>query len=208
MFKKIALVGAAAALAFTTIGVGAASAGTPPINGTGKVGTCPTTGQIKIKPPLVGFPVTDTTPPGTVAVKTKPPTGFVGPCPGATGDGLNVLSAKSKGGESTPHSSCSGLAGTATNVLTLTVKWKTATGTPKLNPSTLTITSETGGITGDGHGSFDVSGTVTAGSFNGDAVSGHVETDQTITDIVAACNAKGLQKNTFGLNGLSTTTIG
>src|SRR5262245_49148829 len=85
------------------------------------------------------------------------------------------------------------------NTLTLTVKWKTD-GAVSLNPSTITITSETGGTSTSppNHGQFDVSGTVTAGSFAGDNVTVHIVTDQDLNEILGACGAKGLKKITFG----------
>jgi hypothetical protein len=177
------------------------------VDGAGSVGTCATTGKIGLKPALVGFPNPDTSPPDTVKVQTKNPKNVV--CTGTrTGDGANVVSASSKGGGTTPHSSCSALAGTTSSTLTLTVKWKTVKGTPKLNPSTITTTSQTGGVSGDGmHGTFDITGTVTAGSFTGDSVTAHVETDQLLSDVLAACNGKGIKKISFGANGASSVTI-
>ena len=80
LFTALATVGA---LAFTAVPVGA---GTPPPPGTGKVGTCPISGQISIKPGLVS----GGTLPTTTKIKTKPVKGTVPPCPGATGDGLDV----------------------------------------------------------------------------------------------------------------------
>jgi len=78
---------------------------------------------------------------------------------------------------------------------------KTAKGTPKLNPSTVSITTQMGGISSSppNHGQFDVTGTVTAGSFLGDAVSATIITDQDLNEIGVACNGKGLKKITFGM---------
>jgi len=183
--------------------VGASPARAAGIDGTGGVGTCPTTGKISIKPALNNGPDAG---PGLVKVQTKPTKGGV--CTGGTGDGANVISGQSKGSETTTTSLCTGLLGTVHNTLTLTVKWKTAKGTPKLNPSTVTITTETGGVSGDGHGTFDVSGTVTAGSFNGDTVTAHVETDQSVSDVTALCGGKGVKKLTWGGKPGSDNVLG
>ena len=205
MIRRIALLGATVVLALSTIGVSTAGAAAG-INGVGGVGSCPTAGKIGLKPALAGFPNPDNSPPGTTSVSTKGVKNAV--CTGTrTGDGLNVISGASKGKGTTMHSSCSGLVGTQPSNIQLIVKWKAAKGTPKLNPSTITITSTTGGATGDGHGQFDATGSVTAGSFLGDAVTAHIETDAPIADILAQCNGSGIKKITFGANGLSSTTI-
>ena len=171
----------------------AAPAGAAGIDGTGTVGTCPTAGKIGIKPPLV-FAGTS---PDTLKIGTKTPK--LATCSGGTGDGAHVLSAKGKGGGPGMNNDCLGLQGTMSNTLTLTVKWKTD-GAVKLNASTITITSETGGTstTPPNHGQFDVTGTVTAGSFAGDNVTAHIVTDQDLNEILGACGAKGLKKITFG----------
>lgn len=204
MIRKMLLTASAAALVFAGVGIAAPSAfaGAPPINGVGHVGTCNDTGSIKLKPALTNAG----SGPGTVKVAEK---SSGGPCSGASGDGAHVISSSAKGGENTTTSACTSLLGTAHNTLTLTVKWKTD-GTEKLNSSTITITSETGGTggTGGAYGTFDVSGTVTAGSFNGNAVTAHVTTDQTITTLGAECGAKGIKSITFkGVGGPSTTTL-
>jgi len=169
------------------------------IDGTGSV-NCPDVGQIKIKPALVN----GGTSADSLKIKTKSDSGCTG-----TGDGANVISAKGKGTGTGTTNDCGALIGPQPSNLTLTVKWKTAKGTPKLNPSTLTITSQTGTVTGTGHGEFDVTGTVTAGSFNGNNVTAQVITDQTaVTDILGACGAKGLKKITFGLKPGSDAALG
>jgi hypothetical protein len=211
LFTAFATVGA---LVFAAV---PASAGAPPVNGTGKVGTCATTGQIAIKPALVtGGTATSS----ATKIKTKPPKGAVGPCPGATGDGLDVVSAQSSGVSTGTGNDCGTLLGSQPSNLVLTVKWKmskTAVN-KKIAPSTITIATQTGGVsvTPPAHGQFDVTGSVTAGSFSGDAVSATVITDQDLTEIGAACGGKGLKKITFGLKaskddaqlGSGSTTIG
>jgi hypothetical protein len=168
-----------------------------PIDGTGSVGNCPTRGIIKIIPGLVN----GGTLPDVIKVKTKPPKGFIGPCPGASGDGANVVAGKGKGEGTGTANDCGNLLGPQPSNIVLTVKWKVAKGTPKLNPSTVSITTQTGGISSSppSHGQFDVSGTVTAGSFLGDTVTASLITDQDLVEIAAACAAKGLKKITFGI---------
>ena len=120
---------------------------------------------------------------------------------GASGDGANVVGAKGKGEGTGAMNDCTTLLGSQPSNIVLTVKWKTAKGTPKLNPSTVSITTQMGGISSSppNHGQFDVTGTVTAGSFLGDAVSATIITDQDLNEIGVACNGKGLKKITFGM---------
>ncbi len=79
------------------------------------------------------------------------------------------------------------------------------------------ITSQTGGLstTPAGHGQFDATGTITAGSFAGSTVTAHVVTDQDAVELGAACTGKGLKKETSagqkaskddGLIGSGSTT--
>jgi hypothetical protein len=161
------------------------------VNGTGTVGTCPTTGKISIKPGLVN----GGTSPDTLKIGAKNPKGVN--CSGGTGDGAHVISGTSKGTGSNTANACATLNGTQSSNIMLTVKWKTDNGT-KLNPSTLSLTSQTGGISPNVHGQFDVTGTVTAGSFTGDNVSAHIETDQDLVEVANACAGKGLKKISFG----------
>jgi len=193
MKRKLPVMFAAFVLSFTV----ASSVWAVGIDGVGSVGTCPTRGLVKIKPGLV----TGGTLPDALKVITKPPKGFVGPCPGASGDGSNVVGAKGKGDGTGAMNNCTALLGSQPSNIVLTVKWKTAKGTPKLNPSTVSITTQTGSIstTPPNHGQFDVAGTVTAGSFLGDTVTATLITDQDLNDIGAACGAKGLKKITFGI---------
>jgi hypothetical protein len=188
-----ALVGVATIL---IIGASPASAGG--IDGTGTTGACVTTGQIKFKPALT----TTGMGAGGVKIKSKGST-----CTGGTLDGVHVTASKGKGIGTTASTNCTGLVGTQMNMFSIVIKWKTD-GTVKLNPSTVTITSTTGGLTMDGHGSFDATGSVTMGSFNGAPVTAHVETDQLATDIATACGGKGVKKITFGLNGNSSINVG
>lgn len=191
--KRVVL---AAGLMVLSSGVAMAAA---PIDGSGTVGTCVVSGSIKIKPALKNGNV------GPAALKAKAKGKET--CSGGTGDGANVISIKAKGTATTTTSDCSGLAGTTPSTLVLTVKWKVAPGTQKVNPSTVTFTSQTGGVTGDNHGQFDLSGTVTGGSFNGNPVTAHIETDQLVLDLLNECGDKGIKKITFGLNGLSNTQL-
>lgn len=171
--------------AAATVMTGAAMAAG--IDGTGTVGTCPVTGQIKIKPALK----TGGTDPGALKVKGK------GTCSGGTMDGATIASMKVKGTGTTTSTDCVNLVGVQPADIEATVKWKVSPGSDKLNPSTIKFTSQTGGVTMDGHGSFDVTGTVTAGSFTGNPVTAHIETDLPVADILTACGAKGVKKIVF-----------
>src|SRR5262249_46211667 len=113
-----------------------------------------------------------------------------------TGDGAHVVSGAGKGGGTGDTNDCGSLQGTTTTNLTLTVKWKTD-GTVSLNPSTITLTSQTGGVSGN-RGTFDAPGTITAGSFTGHAVTAHIVTDQVLGEILPLCDGKGLKKISFG----------
>jgi hypothetical protein len=178
----------AAALVFNSAAFAA-----PPIVGTGTVGTCTTEGKIKIKPGLTN----GGTAPAALKIKAKSIT-----CDGSgTGDGANVTALKGKGTGTTTSSDCANLVGAQPADISLEIKWKVAKGTPKLAPSTATFTSQTGGATGDSHGTFDVTGTITAGSFMGNPVTAHVETEQTLAEILTACGEpKGLKKISFSVN--------
>jgi hypothetical protein len=186
----------------TVMGAGTPASAAGGVDGTGTGGSCPVAGKIGLKPALAGFPSPDTTPPATVKIGAKSVKGS--PCTGGTGDGANVLSMKTSGSGTTPHSSCSSLVGTNMVTFTVTVKWKSAKGTPKLNPSTITITSATGGVAGDGNATFDATGSVTAGSFTGNSVTAHVETTSTSAALATACNGKGIKKLTFTANSTFT----
>jgi hypothetical protein len=186
------------ASALASLLVGGTALAAPPINGTGTVGSCALIGKIKIKPALQ----TGNTAPGAIKAKAKSTS-----CSGGTLDGATVVSAKVKGAGTTATSDCNGLVGTQPSNLTVEIKWKVTKGSPKLATSTVTFTSQTGGITGDNHGSFDLTGSVTAGSFMGNPVSAHVETDALVADILNACGGKGIKKITFGANGASNASL-
>ncbi len=180
-------------------------AGAAGVNGTGAVGTCGTMGTFKFKPPRLA---TATTTSDTISISSA---GSGGGCTGATGDGLHVTGSKSKGSQTTNSNACVG--STPTSTLKLVVKW-TTDGTVKLNPSTITVTSSTLGATPDGHEMVTSSGSVTAGSFNGDTFTSSVKSDQTITTLTAECKGKGLKSVTYGIaagsdgiKGSGTSTI-
>jgi hypothetical protein len=170
------------------------------VDGTGAVGTCPVIGSVKIKPALV----TGGTSPTNLKVKAK----TSGACTGTrSGDGANVATFKAKGTGTSMTNNCTNLVGTTTSNVTLAIKWKVTAGSPKLNPSTAMFTMQTGGVAGNGNGTFDLSGTITAGSFNGSNVTAHIETDSTASSLLGECSMKGIKKITFGLNGASNTTM-
>jgi hypothetical protein len=137
------------------------------------------------------------TTPDALKIGTKTPKLAV--CSGGTGDGAHVQSAKSKGTGTGANNDCAGLVGSQPSNLSITVKWKTD-GSVSLNPSVISITTQMGGVssTPPGHGQFDVTGTVTSGSFTGDNVSAHIVTDQDLNEILGSCGGKGLKKITFG----------
>jgi len=183
--------------AATSFMTGAAMAGAP-INGVGDIGTCPVIGQIKLKPAL-----TFTASAVPIAIKAKAASS--GACAGGSGDGTTVTAFKAKGtGTTMTGDTCTSLNGPSSSNLTLTVKWKVSKGSPKLNGSTITFTNQTGGTAMDGNATFDITGSVTAGSFMGNAISAHVETDQTTASLATACGAKGIKKITFSMNSSVT----
>jgi hypothetical protein len=164
-----------------------------PINGTGTV-TCGIKGTIKFSPPLK----TGGTSPETVSISAS-----LSGCSG-TGNGADVVKASSKGSESTPNNDCASLAGTMSNTLTTTTKWTVGSGKPKLNPSTVVFTSETGNA--GPPLSFDASGSATAGSFAGDSAAAHAVIKQTISQVFAACgSAKGLKSLSIVATGSSSS---
>jgi hypothetical protein len=174
------------------------TADTVTLNGSGSLtidalGTCPTSGNIKFVPPLAASGDGST----TIAYKSK----TAGACTGGSGLGAHVKSWKVVGGGLFASNRCNvDLHSTQTNTFTLTVTWKTDKTVTPLNPSTITITSETGGVAADGHATYDTIGTVTAGPFLGANVSGHAETDQTAATLTSQCNAKGVKKMSWALS--------
>jgi hypothetical protein len=172
-----------AVIAVAVLGMALPAGAATPINGTGHV-SCSITGTIKFNPALTlagGGP-------GHVTLKAK----LTG-CSG-TLNGAHVASGSASGTETTTDHTCGDLAGPQSNTLTSTVKWKAQTGQPKLNPTTVVYTTETGN-TGPPV-SFDASGSATAGSFKdttaGSATAHAIITETTAT-ILGACGKKGVK---------------
>jgi len=164
-----------------------------PINGTGTV-TCSIKGTLKFSPPLKNGGTT----PETISLAAS-----LSGCSG-TGNGADVTKASAKGSEITANNACASLVGTMSNTLSTTVKWTVGSGKPKLNPSTVGFSSETGNA--GPPLSFDASGSATAGSFNGDSAASHAVIQQTISQVLAACgSATGLKSLTIVATGSSSS---
>ena len=186
--RKILATAAMATLAAGALAV-PASAGAP-INGTGTL-ACSASGSAKIKPALTMAG----SGPSATSVKAT-----LSSCAG-TGDGATIASGSAKGGSTSTTSTCTGLASGTTN-MTLTTKWK---GSVKLNATTVSYTTLTPDLTGT-NVAFSLGGSVTAGSFNGEAVVTAATTGSTVADFLAACGGKGVKGFTI-TGGLSTIGI-
>jgi hypothetical protein len=166
------------------------------IDGMGALSNCQNVGQLQAKPTLINGGTAAT----TLKAKSKFPKGVSG-CGSSTGDAANVLSFQTKGSASLPTNDCFGLINPQVSNFTLTIKWKTAKGTPKLNPSTVAITNVSGTLssTPSNHLELDLSGMVTSGSFSGETLSGAIVSDIDVGEALNACGAKGIKKVTFGI---------
>jgi hypothetical protein len=170
------------------------------IDGTGSIPTCPTSGIIKIKPGLMTGGVL----PGEVKVVAK----SSGVCSGGTGDGANIVGVKIKAAGTTATNECSNFDGTTSADLAVTIKYKVAKGTPKLNPSTGTFSLDPGDTAPNGHATWALSGSVAAGSFTGAAITPNIESDATAVDLVAGvCSEKGLKKVLFGKDDQTASCV-
>ena len=171
-----------AAIIVAAIGMALPAGAATPINGTGKF-TCTIAGTIKFKPPLKN----GSTAPSKVTIKAK-----LTACGSGTGDGAHVASGTVVGGYTTPTSDCSGLAGTSTVNLVATAKWKVTKGSNPLNPSSIQYTSVSGGATAT-NATFDATGTVTGGSFNGDTATAHAVIQESLATLAGDCGGKGIK---------------
>jgi hypothetical protein len=170
------------------------------IDGTGSVPTCPTSGTIKIKPGLMTGGVL----PGEVKVVAK----SSGVCSGGYGDGATIVGVKIKGAGTTATNECSSFDGTTSTDVAVTLKYKVAKGSPKLNPSTGIFSLEPGDPAPNGHATWTLAGTLTAGSFTGGDLSSNVESDATAVDLVAGvCTEKGLKKVLFGKDDQTASCV-
>lgn len=160
------------------------------IDGTGSMPLCPAGGDIKSKPALV----TGGAEAGGLKLKVK----SIGACTGGTGDGSTVVSFKAKAAGTTATNDCTSFGGTSSGDLALTFKWKVAKGSPKLNPSTATFSLAPGAVASNGSQTFDLGGTISAGSFVGTQVTAHIESDELAATLLAACGDKGVKKIVYG----------
>ena len=197
------------AFAFGAFGGSAANAVSriPPVDGVGAIGTCSLVAAVQFTP---GLTVGGTNP----AVRSKFK-GMVTPCTGATGDALSIRSGGIKGGTigAFATSSCAVLGTTGLTSFPLTVKWKVVPKTPPLNPSFIVVNAAPSSSIGVGTGpngsiTMTLTGTVTYGSFKGNAIALHVVTDESQAAYIAACNAAAAFRGFHftGVNGASTFT--
>jgi len=174
----------------TVVGVQAASAGSPPVNGTGTVSCTGATGQLKFSPPL-NFTGGS---PDTASVKVS-----LHGCDGGGGSNVTTsnFNGKGKGTISTSSNNCTSLAGTQPVSGSVTIKWTGKAGTAKLNTTTLTLTTITGVPAGaNGNAGFTFSTQATSGSFAG-SMSGELDSNASASMLAGSsgCGAKkGLKK--------------
>jgi hypothetical protein len=167
-----------------------------PINGQGTTSCTITGGSASFNPALKNGGTAT-----SVAIKIK----ISVTCNSGTLDGANVASGKVSGTLHSTSNDCGGLVGPTSVTGSLSAKWKVHPATPKLNPSTLGITTITGGVSGS-NASFATSGPVTAGSFNGKTNQANATTTQTITQLATSCGSNGGLKKINIANG-GTFTI-
>jgi hypothetical protein len=173
--KMLAAAGISTLAAATLLAGPAFAAGG--IDGTGSVSCSTIKGTVSFKPPIL------LSTPQTVTSKIKTTAS------NCTASGGNVTSLKKISTSSlttTANDTCANLANPSSSNITSKYSAK-----PKLNPSGATITA-----TPSGSG-FTIAGTVTSGSFNGEAITGSVTIAQSQADIIAACQGKGLKKLTI-----------
>jgi len=173
----------------TVVGVQSASAGSPPVTGTGTVSCTGATGQLGFKPPL-NFTGGSAE---TASVKVT--------LHGCSVSGSNVthsnFNGSGKGSLSTATNNCTSLAGTQPVSGSVTIKWTGKAGTAKLINTTLTLTSITGVPAGaNGNAGFAFSNQATSGSFAG-TMSGELDSNASASMLAGSsgCGAKkGLKK--------------
>src|SRR5450631_1840052 len=121
-------------------------------------------------------------------------TGISGtPLTNVTGNITGTITAKKAPSVKHPGSTCGGLLGASKEAKgsTLSIHWVSSTpGAPVIPDSTIALKSVTGGVGGDGHGTFNVAGKA-SGSFlgqdKGKSSSLAAETVQTVADLGAEC---------------------
>jgi len=191
--RKLVLGCAALALPvgmMTMVGVQAASAGSPPVTGTGTVSCTGATGQFGFKPALT---FTGTSP-ETASVKVTLHGCSAG---GTTNVTTSNFNGSGKGSLSASTNNCTGLAGTQAVSGSVSIKWTGKAGTAKLNNTVVTLTSITGLPVGaNGNAGFSFSNQATSGSFAG-SLSGELDSNQTAATLAgpSGCGAKkGMKK--------------
>jgi hypothetical protein len=182
------VVGLAAAIVpvgmVTVIGSEAASAGSPPVDGTGTVACTGVTALMKFNPPLS---LTGTASSESVSLKFT--------LHGCSVSGTtNVTSAnfngKGKGTITAANNNCTGLAGTQPVSGSIPIKWTGKAGTAHLTNTTLTLTSITGLAAGaNGNVGFTISHQATSGSFAG-TMSGELDSNEGSSAALTSCQAK------------------
>lgn len=182
-----------------SLALNAAAALAAGIDGTGSVATCPAKGKLNLKPALLA------TPTGAGAIKLGVKSS--GACSGGTGDGANIVSFRARGAGTTLANTCTDFNGTSSTDLAVTIRWKVAKGSPRLNPSTATFSLQPGMVAGNGSQTLDLSGTITAGSFVGSHVTAHIESDETAANLLTLCGMKGIKKISFGADDATSSCI-
>jgi hypothetical protein len=200
MMRKLALTITGAALAFSTLGTGAAHAMTVPVDASGTA-HCTVAGTATLRPGLV-IGGTATTVSFLLHAQLT--------CSGASG----VVRGKLVANGTTSTNDCLSEDSPPT-FGTVTVKWSKPRA--KLNPSTITATNGLATISASdlliqvpSPGPTPPAGTTSiTGSFAGEHAVASLVTDQSGTDFISGCAIKkGVKKLTFsGINGPSTLDI-
>ena len=204
MIRKMLVVAAAAAMPITAVAAsgGFASAAVPKVNATTYTVACNTiAATAKFSPALTtaGAAVSDeaTSIKGTASGCVATPS--VGGTPITIADGAKISGTIH---DATSDHKCGGLIVPTSETGTLTIKWKTGVGSPKLlsGTSITNPTTVTGGAGGDGHATFSLGfAAATSGPFQGSdggtTSTNSAETTTTVGAILASCSppAKGLK---------------
>ena len=153
-----------------------------PIDGTGTV-SCSLAGKLSFSPPLsaLGNPVATTV--TLRAVLTN--------CSG-TGDGANVVRGIVNVSGQSPTNDCLTLLTNAQSAARSgPLRWVTARGTPRLNPSTIEL--DTAAFSAGPPITVDTGGSATAGSFAGDTSASHTVVMETFDRLRSLCLGRGLR---------------
>jgi hypothetical protein len=216
MIRKLIMVAAATALSMSAVVAvqGVSGAKAPPVDATHYRVTCTgITGTIKFSPPLT------LSSSGTVTTTVSAKLAGCTATPSSGGTPVAVSGAKVKGTlTDTTSTGCAGLSGSSRNVGTLTTKW---TASPKLLTAigTLSVNSVSGGMTDglnpDSRATFSIPGAVAngpatgpfQGTNNGAGDVTSASTQQTISQIIAACSPTTSGTKTKPAKGLKKLTL-